>query len=264
MKRHVLLIALLSCTALSPAHAVDERYPDYEPRSGLAGEVEVAGAPAPSSLMLLWPESFRMLQPDVAVRTGAAGEGVKIKTAVEAVAILVNDENTLTCISLETLKTLYTEENPDWAMAGGAAAPVVALAREAEAGEGDFFAEAVMGGVPFASGVERVSRYSDLLDEIAATPGGIGYAPAGYRGDGVKALQLSDGGECAPPSAAAVYRAEYPLARFVYLQGGDGEAGKSFFDYVLSQAGQRDAVIAGFYSLPFTFAAEERKKLGLD
>ena len=26
----------------------------------------------------------------------------------------------------------------------------------------------------------------------------------------------------------------------------------------------RDAVIAGFYSLPWTFAAEERKKLGLD
>lgn len=264
MKRHVLLIALLSCSALSSAHAVDERYPEYEPRPGLAGTAVIAGAPAPSSLMLLWPESFRMVEPQAVIHEGAAGGDVKVKAAVEAVAVLVNGENPLTCISLEALKALYTEENPSWDMAGGASAPVRPLARSMAPGEGDFFAEAVLGQTPFASGVGHVARYSDLLDEIAAAPGAIGYAPAGYRGDGVKALQLSDGGECAPPSSSAAYRAEYPLARFVYLEGGKSETGLAFFDYVLSQEGQRDAVIAGFYSLPYTFAAEERKKLGLD
>jgi phosphate transport system substrate-binding protein len=267
MKRHLLLIALLSCSALSPAHAVDERYRDYEPRPGLAGEVAVAGAPAPSSLMLLWPESFRMLQPQTVLHVGVETGGAKVKAAVEALAILVNDENPLTCISLDALKSLYTDENPSWGGAGSgsaAAAPVTPLAREAKPGESDFFAEAVMDGAPFAAGVRRIARYSDLLDEIAATPGAIGYAPAGYRGDGVKALQLSDGGTCTPPSAAAAYRAAYPLARFVYLEGEANETGLAFFDYVLSQAGQRDAVIAGFYALPFTFADEERKALGID
>ena len=110
----------------------------------------------------------------------------------------------------------------------------------------------------------RVARYSDLLDRIAAAPDGIGYAPAGYRGDGVKALQVSNGGECAAPSASAAYRAEYPLARFVRLEGTKNDVSLAFFDYVLSQQGQRDAVIAGFYSLPFVYAEEERKKLGLD
>lgn len=268
MKRRAFLIALLSCTALSPAHAVDERYRDYEPRPGLAGEVAVTGAPAPSSLMLLWPESFRMLQPQTVLHVGVETGGAKVKAAVEALAILVNDENPLTCISLDTLKSLYTDENPSWGGAGSgsaAAAPVTPLAREAKAGESDFFAEAVMGGAPFAAGVRRVARYSDMLDEIAATPGGIGYAPAGYRGDGVKALQLSKAeGTCAPPSAAAAYRAAYPLARFVYLEGEASETGLAFFDYVLSQDGQRDGVIAGFYSLPWVFAEEEREKLRLD
>jgi ABC-type phosphate transport system substrate-binding protein len=149
-------------------------------------------------------------------------------------------------------------------MAGGMASPVVPLARKAEEGESDFFAGEVLAGAPFAGGVSFATRYSELLDRLAETPGGIGYAPAGYRGKGVKALRVSDGGDCVAPSAASAYRAEYPLARFVYLRGGESDVGRAFLDYVLSQAGQRDAVIAGFYSLPYVFAVEERGKLGLD
>jgi len=260
MKNKAVLLALLAFLFASPAYAVDERYPDYEPRPDLAGEASVEGAPAPASLMLLWPESFRMLQPGVALRIGAPEGGVTVKAAVEAVAILVNAENPLTCISLEELYHLYTEENPQWS--GGA--PAMPLAREAGPGEGDFFAEAVLRGAPFAPGVARVERYSMLLDTIASAPGAIGYAPAGYRGDGVKALRVSDGGDCVAPSATSAYRAEYPLARFVYLRGGESDVGRAFLDYVLSQAGQRDAVIAGFYSLPYVFAVGERRKLGLD
>lgn len=261
MNRRAFLLALLSFSALSPAYAVDERYPEYEARPSRTGEASVAGAPAPASLLLLWPESFHMIEPQARLRPGGIGGGVKVKAAVEAVAILVNADNPLTCISLDALHVLYTDENPTWQGAGGPAQP---FARPVRAGEDDFFAETVLNGAPLASGVELVARYSALLDRLAATPGGIGYAPAGYRGEGVKALQMSDGGDCAAPTAANAYRASYPLARFVYLQGEENEVARGFLDYVLSQEGQRDAVIAGFYSLPWVFAVEERKKLGLD
>src|SRR5690606_17641979 len=115
MKRHALLIALLSCTVLSHAHAVDERYKEYAPRPGLSGEATVAGAPAPARLMLLWSMSFHMLQPQTVLRIGA-GSDVKVKTAVEAIAILVHEKNPLSCISRDELKRLYTEENPSWDM----------------------------------------------------------------------------------------------------------------------------------------------------
>jgi phosphate transport system substrate-binding protein len=264
MKRHLLLAALLSFSAMVPAHAVDERYPDYELRPELAGEASVDGTHAPASLLLLWMESFAMAQRDVVLRTAGGDGGTEIKAALEAVAVLVNAENPLACISLDALRILYTDENPQWTVAGGSAASVLPMARETKPGEDDFFAEAVLGGTPSAPAVMRVARYSELLDRLAGTPGGIGYAPAGYRGDGVKALRVSDGGDCVAPSAASAYRAEYPLARFVYLEGGTNEVSVAFFDYVLSQEGQRDAVIAGFYSLPWVFAVEERKKLGLD
>lgn len=158
--RHAILLTFLSLSALSPAYAVDERYPDYAVRPGLAGEAAVEGAPAPASLMLLWPESFRMLQPGVALRIGPVEGGVTVKAAVEAVAVLVHAENPLTCISLEELNRLYTEENPKWE--GGT--PAVPLAREAGPGKGDFFAEAVLRGAPFAPGVAHIARYSALLD----------------------------------------------------------------------------------------------------
>jgi phosphate transport system substrate-binding protein len=214
--------------------------------------------------MLLWPESFRIAQPGTSLHASGAAGDVRIRAAVEAVAVLVNAQNPLTCISLEALRTLYTDKNPQWDMAGGTSGPVLAMARRPKPGEGDFFIEAVLASAPFAPSVTHVARYSELLARLAGTPGGIGYAPAGYRGDGVKALQVSDDGECALPTAANAYRARYPLARFVYLEGGKSKASLAFFDYVLSQEGQRDAVIAGFYSLPFVYAEEERKKLGID
>lgn len=272
MKR-LALLTLLSFSALTPAYAVDERYPVYEPRPALAGAAAVSGSPAPASLLLLWPESFRMIEPGVTLRIGGESNGgVRIRAAVEAVSILVHEKNPLSCIRLAALKRLYTEENPTWDMvgdmagnmAGGAPLAVRPLVRAAKPGESDFFMEKVLAGAPASARVEPIARYSALLARIAETPEAIGYAPAGYRGDGVKALKVSDGGDCAPPSASASYRAEYPLARFVLLEGERNEAGLAFFDYVLSRAGQRDAVIAGFYSLPWIFAAEERKKLGLD
>jgi hypothetical protein len=167
--RHALLLAFLFA---SPAYAVDERYPDYELRPGLAGEASVEGAPAPASLMLLWPESFRMAQPGVALRTGPVEGGVRVKAAVEAVAVLVNAENPLTCISLEDMNRLYTEENPRWS--GGA--PAIPLAREAGPGEGDFFAEAVI--VTANQAVETAQQLLDLSNRDRDRISGLGRAAA--------------------------------------------------------------------------------------
>ena len=100
--------------------------------------------------------------------------------------------------------------------------------------------------------------------QAALEAAGIVFLPAGYRGDGAKALQLSNGGACAAPTQTSASRAEYPLSRFVWLEGKAEGATLAFFDYVLSAEGQRDAVIAGHFILPYVFGEEERRKLGLD
>ncbi len=79
----------------------------------------------------------------------------------------------------------------------------------------------------------------------------------------MRALRLSDGGECVGPSEASAHRAVWPLARIVGVEA-SGPAARNFISYVLSREGQRDAVIAGYFALPYVFAAEDRKALGLD
>lgn len=268
MKISGIALGALALSLASPAFAVDERYPDYAPRAALAGTVEIAGAPAPRSLMLIWPEGFRVVQPDVRIvdaKRGASASSVKIRAAIEALAILVHKDNPLACISLLELETIYTSENPTWGDAGAtgtwAGKPIKRFARDAD--DDGFFVERVLSGAPVAAGVEMLARASILLKRIAQTPGGVGYAPAGYRGEEVRPLQISDGGDCAAPTAANASRADYPLARFVYLEGSTDAAGLAFFDYVLSQQGQRDAVIAGQFPLPYIYAGEKRRKLGL-
>lgn len=264
MKRSLPLLAVLFLGA-SPALAIDERYKPYQPRPGLAGQVEMRGAPAPRNLLVLWGESFRSKQPGAAIAQGDGG--VRLRVAIEALAVLVHKDNPLTCVTLGQLSALYAP-GAVWGVAGGegsfAAEPVELLMREEGLGEAAFFREAVLGGAALPPDAARYARASQLLKTLATTPGGVTFLPAGYRGDGTKALQLSDGGACAAPTQTSASRAEYPLSRFVWLEGKSEGATLAFFDYVLSADGQRDAVIAGHFMLPYVFGAEERRKLGLD
>lgn len=264
MKHAIPLLAAVLLGA-SPVLAIDERYVPYHPRPELAGRVEMRGAPAPRNLILLWGESFRAQQPGVGITEGDGG--IRIRVAIEALAILVHKDNPLTCITLEQLKALYAE-SAVWGIAGGegafAAEPVKPLMREEGLGEAAYFRKAVLGNAELPSDVARFPRASRLLKALAATPGGVAFLPAGYRGDGTRPLRLSHGGACAAPTQTNASRAEYPLSRFVWLEGKAEGATLAFFDYVLSSGGQRDAVIAGHFMLPYVFGEEERRKLGLD
>jgi phosphate transport system substrate-binding protein len=264
MKHTVPLFAALLLGA-SPSLAIDERYAPYQPRPDLSGRVEMRDAPAPRNLLLLWGESFRAQQPGVHIAQGK--DGIRIRVAIEALAILVHKDNPLTCITLEELRALYGQ-GAVWGVAGGegsfAAEPVELLMREEGLGEAAFFREAILGGAALPPGAARYARASQLLKTLATTPGGVTFLPAGYRGDGAKALQLSNGGACAAPTQTNASRADYPLSRFVWLEGKPEGATLAFFDYVLSADGQRDAVIAGHFMLPYVFGGEERRKLGLD
>lgn len=264
MKRSLPLLAALILGS-SPAYAIDERYKPYQPRPELAGHVEMRGRPAPGNLLVLWGESFRAQQPGTVIAEGEGG--IRIRAAIEALAILVHKDNPLTCISLDQLRALYVP-GAVWGAAGAdgpfAAEPVKLLMREEGLGEAAFFREAVLGNAALPSDTARYSRASRLLKALAAMPGGMTFLPAGYRGDGAKALQLMDRGACAAPTQTSASRAEYPLSRFVWLEGKAEGATLAFFDYVLSSHGQRDAVIAGHFMLPYVFGEEARRKLGLD
>ncbi|MEX0838100.1 MAG: hypothetical protein WD034_01095, partial [Parvibaculum sp.] len=238
-------IALGMFALVSPAFAVDERYRAYEPAPGLAGTVEAAADPANARLMLLWREGFAARHPAarIAPLDAAASDALTARAAVEALAVFVHRDNPLSCLPLDGLATLFAGA-ATWGDAGlegdWAARPVVVFDRPAGS-ERDFFAAAALKGGEIAPDAKIIARASALMREIGVVPGGIGYAPAGYRSDAVRALKLSDGGECAGQREANAHRAAWPLARIVRLVA-RGPAARNMIDYVLSQEGQRDAV----------------------
>ena len=251
----------------SPAQAVDERYRAYEAVPALSGAVEIAAEPANERLLLLWREGFAARHADVRIAPLDAPSlgALTARAAVEALAVFVHKDNPLACLPLENLAPLFAG-NAAWGAAGldgdWASRPVVLFDRPAGS-ERDFFVAAALRGGAIAPDAKIIARASALMREIGAAPGGIGYAPAGYRSDAVRALRLSDGGDCVAPSEASAHRAAWPLARIVGVEA-SGPAARNFISYVLSREGQRDAVIAGYFALPYVFAAADRKALGLD
>ena len=65
----VLLAALLRAPAV---HALDPELPDYQPASGVAGNLSSAGSDTLANLMTLWAESFKRFYPNVHVQVQAA------------------------------------------------------------------------------------------------------------------------------------------------------------------------------------------------
>ena len=267
MKHLATFVGLLSLAVASQARAVDERYPPYEAAPALAGTVAAAVDPENERLMLLWREGFAARHPDmrVAPLDASASDALTARAAVEALGVFIHKDNPLTCLPLEDLAALFAG-GATWGAAGQegdwASRPVVVFDRP-PGGERDFFVAAGLKGNAMAAEAKRVARASILMREIGAEPGAIGYAPAGYRSDAVRALHLSTGGDCVAPNEASVHRAAWPLARIVGVAA-SGPAARNFISYVLSQEGQRDAVIAGYFALPWVFAVEDRQALGLD
>lgn len=265
MKHCLTLAALFSLSCAASAYAVDERYPAYAPRPALAGTVHVEAAPAPASLLILWGESFHLLQPRTTMSRG--GEGVRVRVGIEALAVFVHAENPLSCLSLGALQALH-QKDAHWREAGAGepfgSVPVSPMARMGDFGEVSFFRERVLGGAALPDATVHFPRARQLMKALAAMPGGIAVLPAAYRGSGVKPVELSDGQDCVAPTRTNASRATYPLARFAWLEGSAEGATLAYFDYVLSAQGQRDVVIAGHFMLPYVFAREERHKLGLD
>ena len=267
MKHLTTLVGLISLVAAGDACAVDERYAPYVAAPALAGAIEVAARPANARLMLLWREGFGARHPAVRIESLDAppSDTVTARAAVEALAVFVHKDNPLVCLPLEDLAVLFAG-GATWGSAGldgdWAARPVVVLDRPAGS-ERDFFVEAGLKGGAVAPDAKVVARASILLREIGTAPGAVSFAPAGYRSDAVRALRLSDGGDCMAPSEANAHRGFWPLARIVGIEA-RGAAARNMIDYVLSRDGQRDAVIAGYFALPYVLAAEDRKALGLD
>lgn len=164
--------------------------------------------------------------------------------AYDGIAVIVNPENTVTDMDLETIAKIYTGEITNWSQAGGADLEIVCIGREANSGTRDGF-ESITGTEDTCQYRQELTSTGDVITAVASNPGAIGYASVASVKDTVKALSING----VIPSNDTVKDGSYVIQRpFVLVTKEGAELSKTaqkFFDYITSPEANEIIIAAG-------------------
>ena len=153
--------------------------------------------------------------------------------AYDGIAIIVNPENPVSGLDLETVASIFTGEITNWKDVGGNDAEIVLIGREAGSGTRDGF-ESITKTESKCRYRQELTSTGDVITTVAGNPNAIGYASLAAVKESVKALTI--GGVA--PSEATVKDATYPVQRpFVLVTKKNtklSDAAQKYFDFVTS------------------------------
>ena len=154
--------------------------------------------------------------------------------AYDGIAVIVNPENPVSDLDVQTIAKIYTGEITNWSEVGGNDAEIVLVGREAGSGTRDGF-ESITDTEDACQYRQELTSTGDVITAVSQNPGAIGYASVASVKDTVKALTV--GGVA--PSNETILDGTYVIQRpFVLVTKADAElsaAAQAFFDYALSE-----------------------------
>lgn len=189
-----------------------------------------------------------------------AGEKLKFKekqmdikeviVGYDALSVIVHPNNPVSQLTREQLEQIFTGAITNWKQVGGKDAPIVAYSRESSSGTYEFFKEHVMDKKNYATNVLNMPATGAIVQSISQTEGAIGYIGLAYSTGSVKSLNVSydQGKTYVKPTIAGAKDKSYPIARplFYFYDVKKSDLVKSFVDYILSDAGQKNVADIGY------------------
>lgn len=167
--------------------------------------------------------------------------------AYDGIAIIVNLNNPVSDLTVETIAKIYTGEITNWSEVGGSDAEIVLIGREAGSGTRDGF-ESITDTEDVCVYRQELTSTGDVITTVASNPAAIGYASLASVKDTVKPLTV-DG---IAPSEQTIKDGSYVVQRpFVLVTKADAELSESaqkFFDYVTS--GEASEIISNAGVVP--------------
>ncbi|MBK5263208.1 MAG: phosphate ABC transporter substrate-binding protein [Peptostreptococcaceae bacterium] len=249
------------------------------------GSVVTAGSTSVQPLSEELAAVFMDANPDytVDVQGGGSGQGIKsiqegiadigalsrnlkdeekgsvskeITIALDGIAVVVNKDTTVTNLTLEQIRQIYTGEITNWKEVGGKDTPITVVSREEGSGTRGAFVEITKVAVKDNAGNETDMTVANALIQpstgsvkttVASTPNTIGYVSLGALDDSVKAVTV----EGVVPSIENIIDGTYKISRpFIYVVGETvSETAQMYLDFVLSDEGQAIVVDNGFISV---------------
>ena len=153
--------------------------------------------------------------------------------AYDGIAIIVNPENAVSDLDVETISKIYTGEYTNWNQVGGASGEIVLIGREAGSGTRDGF-ESITKTEDLCKYRQELTSTGDVITTVAGNPNAIGYASLASVKDNVKALSVNK----VVPTEETVKDGSYVIQRpFVLVTKSDkklSDPAQKFFDFVTS------------------------------
>ena len=229
--------------------------------SALSGSISTDGSTSMESVIGALGEAFTQENPDVRFTYNPTGSGSGITAvtegrcdiglssraltdeekqtltettlALDGIAIIVNNSNTVADLTVEQIAQIYTGAITNWSQVGGQDGEIVLIGREAGSGTRDGF-ESITGTEDECLYRQELTSTGDVITTVSQNPNAIGYASLAAVDDDVKTLTV--GGVA--PSEETVKDGSYVVQRPFVLATRTGEdlspAAQAFFDYITS------------------------------
>jgi phosphate transport system substrate-binding protein len=179
-------------------------------------------------------------------------EAVETPVALDALAVYVHKENSVSALTLEEIAKIFKGEIKDWKEVGGKPGKIVLYGRDNSSGTYVYFQEHVLQKKDFPPTYQALPGTGAVVNAVANDKAGIGYGGIGYAQE-IKTLSVAKEKGAMPvePSMANVLDNSYPISRqlFWYTGGPPQGATKDLMDWILGPEGQKIVSENGFYPL---------------
>ena len=243
---------------------LDPGLDSYKAVSGVSGNLSSVGSDTLNNLMTLWAETFYKFYPNVKIQIEGKGSttappaliagtaqlgpmsrpmrgteidqfekkfGYKptpIRTAVDALAVFVNKDNPIKCLTMEQIDAVfsksrrygYKEDVKTWGQLGltgdWANRPISLYGRNSASGTYGFFKEHALKNGDYKDEVKEQPGSASVVQGVTVDRYGIGYSGIGYATAGVRAVPIAEkeGAACVEATADNSYAGTYPAGTF--------------------------------------------------
>ena len=167
--------------------------------------------------------------------------------AYDGIAVIVNTENPVNDLSLETIAQIYTGEITNWSELGGNDDPIVLIGREAGSGTRDGF-ESITGTEDVCQYRQELTSTGDVITTVSQNPGAIGYASLASVKDTVKAVSVDGVNATEENIKNGSYVVQRPFVLVTMVDRELSDAAFKFFNYVTS--GEANEIISATGVVP--------------
>lgn len=264
----ILLVALLALAGCgkSADQDTDQTGTDDPVAETLSGNIQLAGSTSVQPLAEELAAVFMEKNPDVKIDVQGGGSSAGVKAAAEGVAqigmasreikedekslgltatviakdgiaVIVNSGNSVSDLTIDQIKGIFTGEITNWEAVGGSSAPIVVINREEGSGTRDAFQEIVLGSeAQFTESAAIQNSTGAVRTAVSSDANAVGFISMGSMDESVKAAKV-DGVDATEEN---VLSGSYKISRpFNFLfKGEPTELAKAFTDWILGSEGQ--------------------------